>query len=148
MWTGQELSALKYFLSVSHKDVQQWAQTSFNVTLMQVGHHLKMFYDSQTYDYLIHYNDFAVVLEENPLKGTYHAKSTFLALKCILLYIWNVYKYRKDEIILFRWFVYIFIFCFGHIFQTCSDFHFHIFQTVCMTFFEQVRRRICSGTDK
>jgi len=65
---------------------------------MQVGHHLKMFYDSQTYDYLIHYNDFAVVLEENPLKGTYHAKSTFLALKCIL----NVYKYRKDEIILFR----------------------------------------------
>jgi len=36
------------------------------------------------------------------LKGTYHAKSTFLALKCILLYIWSVYKYRKDEIILFR----------------------------------------------
>jgi len=30
------------------------------------------------------------------LKGTYHAKCTFLALKCILVYIWSVYKYRKD----------------------------------------------------
>jgi len=34
------------------------------------------------------------------LKGTYHAKSTFLALKCS---VYNeCYKYRKDEIILFR----------------------------------------------
>jgi len=36
----------------------------------------------------------------------YQAKSTFLALKCNLLYIWSVYKYRKDEITLFRCFVY------------------------------------------
>jgi len=71
---------------------------------------------------------------QNPL----HAKSTFLALKCILLYIWSVYKYRKDEIILFRCFC---IFCFGHIFQPVQIFLFS------MTFFEQLRHSICSGTD-
>jgi len=65
----------------------------------------------------------------------------FFALKCILLYIWSVYKYRKDEIILFRCLVYIFIFCFGHIFQPVQIF------LLSMTFFEQVRHSICSGTD-
>jgi len=29
------------------------------------------------------------ILNQDALKGTYHA------LKCILLYIWSVYKYRK-----------------------------------------------------
>jgi len=37
-----------------------------------------------------------IVSMSSILKGTYHAKSTFLALKCIVLYIWSVYKYRKD----------------------------------------------------
>jgi len=65
----------------------------------------------------------------------------FLALKCILLYIWSVYEYRKDEIILFKCFVYIFIFCFGHIFQAVQIFLFS------MTFFEQLRHSICSRTN-
>jgi len=49
----------------------------------------------------------------------YHAESTFLALKCILLYIWSVYKYS-----------------FGHILQPVQIFLFSV------TYFEQLRLSI------
>jgi len=64
------------------------------------------------------------------LKGTYHAKFTFFSPKCILLYIWSLYKYRKVEIILFRCFVYIFIFCFGHILQPVPIFLFSMYPLI------------------
>jgi len=53
-------------------------------------------------------------------KGDISCKIHFLGLKCILLYIWSVYKYRQVEIILF-YCLYLYI-VFWSYFSTCSDF--------------------------